>query len=883
MKKGFTLIELLAVIVILAIIALIATPIVLNLIKSAEKGAFLTSSYGMLDATNIYYYSNKLKTGNTVDRVNILQQSNGKDIIEFSGEKPDSGTIAFNNSGKTALAIKKGQYCASKSFEDEKIVVTEIGEGGTCILNENNEPVFSSSDDEPVELCYFDCDNETDNNEIALNYETINGTEILSIEDLVDFAQAVNNGTAVSGTYNLGKNIDFNSDLSYDDPTTTSYGDLNNNQIVESIKTEMTTGEGFIMIGTSSNKFQGTFSGNGYSIKNLYINKSSTSNVGLFSYTSGATIKSLKLIDAKVIGNSQVGSLIGNSASTQVNNLYAISNVSGGNKIGGLIGTSTALTISNSNISITGFASDNGMGGVTGYSTNGSYSDITGQVNLKSTSDAVGGIIGTEIPSTSVTLNNIKLKVNINSATGKTGGIIGNINSGSMVNLTNILINEGSTITSTSYVGGLVGMADSPFTIDNSRANATIKTSSNNEGNGFGGLVGEASQNLTIKNSSYNGTINAKNSYAIGGLIGNSTSSSGTVFITSSYATGKLYSTKSDGTSNRMGGLVGSVSTSSGYIKSSYSTMDIQNSTGRYMGGILGGIDGGVPILISYSLGDIVAGDYCVGGIVGCVSRSSAVVCSFSTSNIVLSMVPGFSAGDNFGKISGTDNIVNNSYYAESSTIKDSNNSDLTQAISKGTGTTYENIKSSTWQSALFNSLESGKVYYSYTDNYYPKVYKVDSSGSPTTTLVPFQKNIAVEGTDKETVNNQLDTTTITEIESQSINGTTDTEAPTCTLNYFNVYGSGFQASYTCTDNVGVTTKRHLYDARKNITISSFNDLEIASSSLTDTAISTWTVTSAGNQGITAPQAGQCYYFRYGASDAQGNYRTYKTQYCSKF
>ena len=41
MKKenAFTLIELLAVIVVLAIIALIATPIVMNTIKNAKKGA----------------------------------------------------------------------------------------------------------------------------------------------------------------------------------------------------------------------------------------------------------------------------------------------------------------------------------------------------------------------------------------------------------------------------------------------------------------------------------------------------------------------------------------------------------------------------------------------------------------------------------------------------------------------------------------------------------------------------------------------------------------------------------------------------------------------------------------------------------------------------
>ena len=37
-KKGFTLIELLAVIVVLAIIALIATPIVMNTIKKSQKG-----------------------------------------------------------------------------------------------------------------------------------------------------------------------------------------------------------------------------------------------------------------------------------------------------------------------------------------------------------------------------------------------------------------------------------------------------------------------------------------------------------------------------------------------------------------------------------------------------------------------------------------------------------------------------------------------------------------------------------------------------------------------------------------------------------------------------------------------------------------------------
>ena len=55
-KKGFTLIELLAVIVILAIIALIATPIVMNTISKAQEGADLRSveAYGK-EIESLYY------------------------------------------------------------------------------------------------------------------------------------------------------------------------------------------------------------------------------------------------------------------------------------------------------------------------------------------------------------------------------------------------------------------------------------------------------------------------------------------------------------------------------------------------------------------------------------------------------------------------------------------------------------------------------------------------------------------------------------------------------------------------------------------------------------------------------------------------------------
>ena len=49
-NKGFTLIELLAVIVILAIIALIATPTILGVIETARKGSAESSALGYIDA-----------------------------------------------------------------------------------------------------------------------------------------------------------------------------------------------------------------------------------------------------------------------------------------------------------------------------------------------------------------------------------------------------------------------------------------------------------------------------------------------------------------------------------------------------------------------------------------------------------------------------------------------------------------------------------------------------------------------------------------------------------------------------------------------------------------------------------------------------------------
>ena len=124
-KKGFTLIELLAVIIILAVIALIATPIVLNVIDNARKSANKDSAYGLLDSAKLYYMEglldeSKSLSGNLIDKINV------------SGRKPDSGTVYINNKGEIALSVVYDKVCFTKNYEDTDL--TESDDIENCIV-----------------------------------------------------------------------------------------------------------------------------------------------------------------------------------------------------------------------------------------------------------------------------------------------------------------------------------------------------------------------------------------------------------------------------------------------------------------------------------------------------------------------------------------------------------------------------------------------------------------------------------------------------------------------------------------------------------------------------------------------------------------------------
>ena len=118
-NKGFTLIELLAVIVILAIIALIATPMILGVIDTAKKGSAESAALGYIDAVEktimLSQFTNSPVTvaaDNTVYKVQSngsLKADNGSTInVSFKGEAPkENGTVTINKSGEvTAISLE---------------------------------------------------------------------------------------------------------------------------------------------------------------------------------------------------------------------------------------------------------------------------------------------------------------------------------------------------------------------------------------------------------------------------------------------------------------------------------------------------------------------------------------------------------------------------------------------------------------------------------------------------------------------------------------------------------------------------------------------------------------------------------------------------------
>ena len=133
-RKGFTLIELLAVIVVLAIIALIATPIVMNTIEKSKKGAAERSADNYIDAVETAVATKRLD-GNILEGTYTINdkgnlEGNGLTeplVIEMNGNKPSGGTITIKDGQVTTDSkMTIGDYDVTYTPTNKKYEATKV-------------------------------------------------------------------------------------------------------------------------------------------------------------------------------------------------------------------------------------------------------------------------------------------------------------------------------------------------------------------------------------------------------------------------------------------------------------------------------------------------------------------------------------------------------------------------------------------------------------------------------------------------------------------------------------------------------------------------------------------------------------------------------------
>ncbi len=203
---------------------------------------------------------------------------------------------------------------------------------------------------------------------------------IESIEDLVTFSNNVNEGNSYEEkVVKLGINLDFKSNLSYVDYTRTDYGDINKANGTEELKTELTTGGGFIPIGNSNHQFKGTFDGGAHTIKNLYISAASDY-MGLFGYCGDkSSIKNIVISNVNITSiKNFVGGLAGRNYGTidrvkteggKITAKQYVGGITGWNK-GNITSSSNSAQITENEMVEPGTYIETFVGGITGENYN---------------------------------------------------------------------------------------------------------------------------------------------------------------------------------------------------------------------------------------------------------------------------------------------------------------------------------------------------------------------------------------------------------------------------------------------------------------------------------------------------------------------------------
>jgi len=286
------------------------------------------------------------------------------------------------------------------------------------------------------------------------------------------------------------------------------------------------SGKGWEPIGDWDAQFNGTFDGQGYKIRDLFIHRLGGPEediVGLFGRVGeGGRIKDIGVVSVNVTGGILVGGLVGSNLG-HVSNSYSTGSVTGTEIVGGLVGDNEG-PVSDSYF-IGNVTGDFAVGGLVGGNDEGTVNNSYSTGSVTGT-DCVGGLMGGNFYGTA---SNCYFTGTV-TGEGIVGGLMGDNEEGTVSNS----YSTGS-VTGTSKVGGLMG--GNYGTINNCYSTCIVYGEKE-----VGGLLGRNTD--TVSNSYSTGSVIGTE--AVGGLVGVNQES-----VSDSYSIGNVTGNED------VGGLVG--------------------------------------------------------------------------------------------------------------------------------------------------------------------------------------------------------------------------------------------------------------------------------------------------------------------------------------